>query len=598
MTSLPRAAPTLLLALAACSSAVEPTSCRSDDACPGGSRCQAGVCIAGGPPVAAIQPVGRVDAFALVDLDGSPSHDPDGDDIVEHLWAARPVTARCAAPEIASRTPVARVRFGCEGRYEVALTVRDRVGVESEPRVEEVEVGPPAPSALVTTGPDVSSEHRCSGVPLVCRTTDEITLSAATSAGSPLRWNVEPPLDRALSNGTRVRIAGSPAAASVVIETDGGPISGDWIFRAEAYDEYGVVGTAYTRVSVENRPPVVVAIPPAPFPHAFDPVRSVFTASGEIAWTAYDPDGDPFEVSAVWRHVGDGGATFAGTVAAELGGGRVTFAVEVPFGAPEEALFLRGAPDLLRTIELFARDANRAESRTSLPIEIANRPPEPAGGPVDVRVPHRFDRLGSRYVASARVGDWIDPDGDPLFVAPGAAPCDAFSVEDGTLAVECAVPYEGIPAVDRIAGVHRVPVQVRDPWSDASAVVVHEIAILNSPPSLSRTADPASACVQRIQRCSWFCVWQYVATPAEFTAVPTALDPDGDPLLVTALVPAGGTASPAQAICTSPACTAFRFVQPAIVFPVLSPYSTPSFLRATDGAASVTIDATPPPTDC
>jgi hypothetical protein len=587
------------LALAACASAVEPSACRSDDACPAASRCQAGRCVAGGPPVATIQPVGPVEAFALVQLDGSPSHDPDGgDDIVEHLWTVRPVSARCAPPEIVGRTPVARVRFGCEGRFEVSLTVRDRLGIESEPRIADVDVAPSTFAPVVSTGPDLSSEHRCSGAPLVCRTTDAIALSASTSAGLPLRWTVEPPPDRPLADGTRVRIGGPPADASVVIESDGAAISGDWLFRAEAYDEYGVVGGAYTRVSVENRPPVLIAEPPGSFPHSFDAVRSVFTSSGEIAWAAYDPDGDPFEISAVWRHVGDGGAPFVGSVVAGLTGGKVTFAVEVPFGAPEDALFLRGGPDLLRTIELFARDSNRAESRTSLPIDIANRPPEPAGGPVDVRVPHRFDPLRSRYVASARVGDWLDPDGDPLFVAAGEAPCDAFSAEGGTLSVECAVPYDGIPAVDRLAGAHRVPVRVRDPWIDASAVTVHLIEILNSPPTLSRTVDTARACVQPIVGWDTACLFQLVASPVHFTAHPTARDPDGDPLLVTALVPLGGSAAPAQAVCTVPECTPFRFAQPRLPFPCRAPYSAPSRLRATDGAASVTIDATPPPTKC
>jgi hypothetical protein len=556
------------------------------------------VCVAGGPPVATIQPVGTVEEFALVDLDGSPSHDPDGDDIVEHVWTVRSVTGRCPAPEISSRTPIARVRFGCQGRYEVSLTVRDRAGIESDPRVADVEVGPSTFSPAVSTGPDLLSEHRCSGVPLLCRTTDEITLSASTGAGAPLRWTVEAPIDRALEDGARVRIAGTPAQASVVIETDGTAISGDWIFRAEAYDEYGVIGTGYTRVSVENRPPVVIVDPPGAFPHAFDAVRSVFTSSGEIPWAAYDPDGDPFEISAVWRHVGDGGAPFEGTVAAGLTGGHVSFAIEVPFGAPEDALLLRGGPDLLRTIELFARDSNRAESRTTVPIEVANRPPEPAGGPSDVRVPHRFDALRSRYVASARVGDWLDPDGDPLFVAPAAAPCDAFSVEGTTLSVECTVPYEGIPAVDRIAGAHRIPVQVGDPWSVASAVTIHVLEILNSPPKLSRTVDTPRVCVQGIVGWDTACIWQLVARPAQFTAFPTALDSDGDPLLVTALVPAGGSASPAQAICTTPECAPFRFVQPLLPFPCRTLYSAPSHLRATDGAASVTIDATPPYTEC
>jgi hypothetical protein len=587
---------TVSLALAACSTATDPSGCRSDDVCPAGSRCEAAVCVADARPVASIRPLGNVEAFALVELDGTPSDDPDGsDDIVEHVWSVRAVTARCAAPDVASRTPVARVRFGCQGRYEVSLAVRDRLGVESETRSVDVEVGPSMLAPAVTAGPDVSSEHACSGVPLGCRTTDPIELSASARGGAALRWSVEPPLDRPLEDGARVEITGTPGATRAVIETAGTAISGDWIFRAEAYDAYGVLGVAYTRVSVQNRPPILIATPPGAFPHRFDALRSVFTSSGAIPWSAFDPDGDPVEISAVWRHVGDGGAPFAGSLAP----GNVTFAVEVPFGAAEDALFLRGGPDLLRTIDLFARDSNRAEARMSLPIEIANRPPEPAGGAMDTRVRHAFDALRSRYVASARLGAWLDPDGDPLFAAPGAAPCEAFAFDAGTLRVECAAPFDGVPAVDRIAGSHRVPVRVRDPWSDASVVMIQTLEILDSPPTLARTVESGTACVRTlVDAFNFGCNWRFLAAPAEFTVRPMAADPDGDPLLLTAVPPAGGSASPAQAICTAPECAVFRFVQPGILFPCLSPYSAPSQLRATDGAASITIDATPPPSGC
>lgn len=583
------------LALAACSSGVEPTGCRTSDQCPAASRCGSSVCVADGKPVAAIRPLAAVQEFALVQIDGSDSHDPDGDDkVTEHLWSVRAVTARCAPPSISGATPIARARFGCPGRYEVSLAVRDGLGVESEPHTIEVDVTPSTQAPVVVAGPDVSTDHACSGEPLVCRPVDFVDLSASTTvAGLALRWTVEPPLDRPLEDGTRrVELVPGPHAPAprVSIETDGTAISGDWIFRVEASDAFGVVGAAYTRVSVRNRPPVVASDAPAPFPHAFDAAGARFTSSGEIAWSAVDPDGDPIEIAATWRHVGDGGAPFAG----ELTAGNATFALEVPYAGPADALLLRGGPDLARTIEIVARDSNRGEGRASVPIEIGNRPPQPAGGVVDARAPHVFDARRSRYVATVQLGAWIDPDGDPLSAGPGTAPCDAVSVVDGLARAECSAPFDGAPAANRIAGHRAVSVPVRDPWSFAAAIPVHGIEILNSPPSLTSVADPATVCATMILD------FVYAVSAVEFTASPTAIDPDGDPLVVTP-IPAwrGGSATPERAICTTPQCVPFHFVQPAQSLSLFNlRYEPPSWLGASDGAASVVIDVSPTPVRC
>ncbi len=594
MTSLRDAILSLLatLALAACSSGAEPAGCRSDDQCPAASRCQSGVCVADGRPVAAIRPLEAVEAFALVQIDGSESHDPDrGDAIVEHDWTVRAVTARCAPPAVAGTAAIALVRFGCTGRYEVSLAVRDALGVASEPRTIEVDVAPSKQAPVVVAGPDVSTDHVCSGAPLVCRPVDPVVLSASTAiTGLALRWSVEPPLDRPLEDGTRrvELLPGTDAAATrVSIETDGTAISGDWIFRVEASDAYGVVGAGYTRVSVRNRPPVVVALAPAPFPHAFDAAGARFTSSGEIGWAAVDPDGDPIELGATWRHVGDGGATFDG----ELASSTVTFSVEVPYAAPTDALLLRGGPDLARTIELVARDPNRGEGRTGIPVEIGNRPPQPAGGVIDTRVPHAFDAPRARYVATVQLGAWVDPDGDPLSAGPGTAPCEAVSVVDGLASAECSVPYVGVPAVNRIAGHRDLAVPVRDPWSFAASIPVYGVEILNSPPSLTRVADPGTVCSTMIFD------FVYAVSAVEFTVSPIAIDPDGDPLLVTPVPAWGGSATPERAICTTPECAPFHFVQPALSFPLFN-YVAPSKLGASDGAASFVIGASPTPVRC
>jgi len=584
----------LLLAAAlvlACSSAVESAGCRSDAECPAASRCQASSCVADAAPIAVIRPLAAVEEFALVQLDGSDSRDGD-DDLLQHLWTVRSVTAPCEPPQVASTDPFARVRFGCAGRYEVSLSVRDALGVTSAPVAIEVVAVPSHGTPVVVAGPDVSTDHACSGAPLLCRPVDAIALSAsATVAGVELRWSVEPPLERPLDAGRRVRFSPGPdsAAPAASIETDGSAISGDWIFRVEARDEFGVVGAAYTRVSVRNRVPVVVADSPAPFPHAFD-AGSRFTSSGEIAWGAMDPDGDPIDIAATWRHVGDGGAPFSG----ELGAGSATFTVEVSYATPADALLLRRGEGLERTIEIVARDSNRAAGRVVVPIEIGNRPPQPAGGVVSARVPHTFDARRSRYVAQVQLGAWEDPDGDPLFGGTGDAPCAAVSVVDGNASAECSVPFDGVPAVDRIAGHRSVSVPVRDPWDVTATVPFYGIDILNSPPTLVLGNSLGTICIGAPVTGLF---GTYCPVPAtEYSAIPVATDPDGDPVLVRAVPIYSASATPEQAVCMMPECLPIRFIQAAMrVSCTWVRYMPQNYLSASDGIGEVLVAASPTP---
>lgn len=587
----------LLLAAAGCSQKLQAAGCRSDAQCAANARCESGVCAADGVPVAVLRPVGPVEVYALVQLDGSASRDPD-DAIAEHVWTIRAIDARCAPPEVAGIAPVAPVRFGCPGRFEVSLAVRDGLGVESEPATQQVEVVPAAGEPIVAASPDVASEHVCRASPLRCRTEGAIQLAAAAPAGLALRWSVEPPAERPLDATRRVRFV--PDAASpeplVVIETDGTAISGDWVFRVEALDAYGVVGAALTRVSVRNRPPVVTFEPAAPFPHAFDAARSVFTSEGALHWSVVDPDGDPVQVTAVWRHLGDGDdAIFEG----ELAGSLATFAVEVPYAAPADALRLRGGDGLARRVELLALDANRALGRGAGEVEIGNRPPVSVGGAFDQVVPHRFDRARSRYVATVRAGSFVDPDGDPLVDSVGPGLCGTIHVAGNDATVECSVPFEGIPVVDRLAGFRTFTVPVRDPWDAATSVPVRTVEILNSRPTLS-----AAPSLTTVAATPWFepkalfsgCPWRYSVSGSAFDVVPAASDPDGDPILVAVRQTVAGSASPDGAVCSGPGCVTFHLVEPAhelVCTP--DPYDV-SFLEATDGAAEVELGVSPRPT--
>lgn len=592
-----RLLPLLALTLAAaCAQKPPAAQCRTDAQCPSAARCTSGVCTADARPTASLRSVEPVEEFALVRLDGTASADPDGD-LAEHLWSIRAVDAPCAPPEVSGRAPEALVRFGCAGRYEVSLSVRDELGVTSEAARTEVVVRPTSVAPVLLAGPDLATDHHCAGSPLACGTTDVVRLAAEAPPGTSLRWSAQPPVGLALDATRRVTFLPSELTPTprALIATDGTAIAGDWIFRVEAVDAYGVVGAAFTRVSVRNRLPVVAFAPAGAFEHAFDAGRSVFTSGGAVAWEVVDPDGDPVELSGLWRHVGDGEASlFDG----DFDGTSVTFSVEVPYAAPEDALRLRGGPDLLRRIELYAVDANRAMAVGAFEVEIGNRPPAPVGGTFDAAVPHRFDAARGRYVASVRAGTFVDPDGDPLVDSTGGpAPCGTLRAHGNDVTVECEVAYEGIPAAERLVGVRSIPVPARDPWDVASAVPVRSVTIENSAPVLTGSPSPATRCVV---------VWSsflpgsfgdvtYEERPVTFDVRPTTTDPDGDPLLLQAVPVAGGSANPTGAVCTAAECVPFRFVEPWDVHHapvVFFPWDS-SRLVASDGAAGVELQVSP-----
>lgn len=589
----------LAAALSACSSEVERAGCAGDDQCPLESRCTAGVCTAQPPPVAMMRLPPRAEAFALVQLDGTGSADPEGEGLAAHSWTVRATSAPCDPPVVAGTGPVAWVRFGCPGRYSVELVVRDARGLESAPAIQEIDVDPGTSGGAVVTGPDVVTDHVCDGEPLACRPAGRIRLSATSAvAGAALRWSVMPPAGRSLDATRRVSFFPGPDAPApeVLIESDGSAISGDWIFRVEARDAFGVTGAAESRVSIGNRPPVVVLEAPAAFPHVYDPARGVFAASGEVPYAVHDPDGDPLEVGAVWRHVGDGGSAFSGTLLAD----RVTFAIEVFRSTPADALLLRGGAGLERTIEIVARDPSGGQTWARVPILVGNRPPVLVKPAASASVPHVFDAARSRYVAVAPLGEWADPDGDPLTASGGATPCDALSLVDGVAQVECAAPYEGTPAAGRIVGWHAVPVTVSDPWEKGPSAV-QTVDVLNSPPSIVlRATNPASVPCSRggwLSLCGPPITAAIDLPAARFEALPEIFDPDGDPVVVTALTPRGGSASPPMAVCTDGTSLPFRFELPHLddVCPVQLP---PAALRGSDGVATVEVSALPALSGC
>ncbi len=588
----------LALTLAAgCAQKLPATGCKADSQCPAASRCTTGVCTADSRPVAAIQPLGVVEEFALVTLDGSASGDADGD-LSEHLWTIRSIDAPCAAPEIANRTALTPVRFACSGRYEVTLTVADALGMSSDPVQREVTVRPSTATSLVVAGQDLATDHVCSGPSFRCRTTKEVRLRATAASGAPVRWTVQPPVERPLDEHRRVSLELDGATGDVVaqIVTDGTAIAGDWIFRAEVTDEFGVVGADVTRVSVRNRPPVITFAPPAPFQHAFDPARSIFTSEGTVAWSIVDPDGDPFTLEGIWRHVGDGDQSwfdgdFAGTT--------VFFSVEVPYAAPEDGLLLRGGAGLVREIELRALDANRQAGVAVIPIEIGNRPPVPAGGTHDATVPHRYDPAQRRYVAAVRVGTFVDPDGDPLVDSTSDTLCGTLRVEGNEVTAECSAPFVDVASLGQLVGSRTFPVAPRDLWEAPTTVPYHTVEIRNSAPRFVTVAPSGPT------YCVWYwfggfdCGLELYPDAVSFDVTLEAADPDGDPLALVPWTAAGGSVSPERVVITARAPVSVHIDQPRVLLCSWDGWLPPqSHIDVSDGVGGARADASPPWIPC
>lgn len=553
-----------------------PQACQADAGCAAAARCVDGACVANAPPIAEIAAPAALQAFALAELDGSGSRDPDAprDGVTSHAWTLTAVDAACDPPVVAGAGSLARVRFGCAGRYAVELVVRDQLGAESAPARLELDVAPYAGTPPVTAGADLALGHLCQGEPLRCAPDGAVALSAAASAAGVegalrLRWTVEPPAGRALGADRRVTFDPGPDAASptVSIETDGTAISGDWLFRVEASDDLGVLGTAVTRVSVTNRAPALAAEPPPEAPHAFDAAGKRLTAGGSIAIAVTDPDGDPLEPRTVaWHHAGDGEGTFDG----EDLGSALTFRVAVPYASPADAAFLLGAAGLERTVVVTVADANGAQARAELPVTVGNRPPVVLTAPAQLTaIQHEFDAIGRRYRATQELYRVADPDGDPIWPSGGTgdpACAQVTLLSDGAAIVECSAPYQRPADLRAFVGIRTLTPSIADPWA-VTALPAAELSVGDRPPVVADSAAAQSLACSRPPDDAFCCRWsgdvctQYplVIPERTYTVVPAVSDPDGDPVDVVfsvgvtpiSVICEGGTCEPASAFAES-----------------------------------------------
>jgi hypothetical protein len=588
------ALPALLLAaaLSACTQQRTAQECATPSDCPADARCRESVCVANAPPVALLSVPASPVAFALVSLSGTSSFDPDPEDgIASYRWTIRSAGADCPPPVVAGTEATASVRFGCPGAHEVELVVTDGLGRSSEPSVATVTVAPDPGPALVTAGADVAVQHGCLGMPLLCRAdvaNGSIALSSTGpgDAGITYAWTVQPPAGRALGVGRRVTFTPGPDVPdpSVVIETDGLGISGDWLFRVEARDAAGAVGAAVMRVSIGNHPPELVHTP-GPVPHVYDAVGQAFHATGEIAVAVSDPDGDPIVRQVTAHHVGDGSAS---TFTALDVGDKVTFSITVPYDGPTAPQRLIGGAELERSIRFSAVDVNGATAEGTWGVVVENERPVATPPPLPVAVNHSYSPSSSSYVATATLDAWSDPEGDPLTPVPSvAAGCTAPTLVAGTASITCFYPFTGSPAAEQFAGPHAISYAVRDPWASTSRAI--GVTVLNRPPIFLVSAfTVAAACVSETTCCEFdpdthVCMSRDRSWgPASIPSGVFLADPDGDPLSVVFFTGAVGV-SPSNSVCTPSTC-AFTFQVPASTS-CGDQGSVSAGLTVTDGAA-------------
>jgi hypothetical protein len=232
----------------------------------------------------------------------------------------------------------------------------------------------------------------------------------------------------------------------------------------------------------------------------------------------------------------------------------------------------------------------------TVPIEIGNRPPLPAGGTFDTSVPHRFDGQRKVYVAEARAGAFVDPDGDPIVDSTGPGLCDTIHARGNDVTVECVVPFQGIPALDQLVGVRTFMVAARDPWEAATLAPIRTVEIRNSPPTVVAAAPVPGTVFARVYVKLDGCVSDFVVDTTEFDVSVDVSDPDGDPGLVSANTSPGGAISGSPLVTQDPVTIPFHVYQPSFMWHCAKDYPPPiSTVTGTDGAAPVRVGVSPTP---
>jgi hypothetical protein len=524
--------------LAACSGTEATRSCESDLDCgaPGEAHCDAGICVANGPPAVSVRaPSGPLLTHTLLRFTAAVS-EPEAEDVAV-AWSVAPLSAGCAGDvdALAGDPPAADAALWCAGTYEITATATDPWGHSSAASaVVSVSAAQGAP-AVAATGA-AAATHRCSGDPLACEAVGPggaTTFSlAASGTGGALTygWTALPP-ERAPAATASFSPAATVPNPTVAIGSAGTPIAGPWRFRVRVLNELGLIAQAVVVVDVGNRPPSVTA-PGFASDHRYDPAARRYVVETVLAPTVVDPDGDPVSATFEVSESPPSGCSVELTPDAPP-------AVRLVLSCADPASLL----DVERSVVVAADDGNGGSQGATAPLEVRNRAPQFAlveGGAVTpaLSVAHSVGACaaggGSCYLVHERSPVVAsDPDGDPLpayelsaEVGPsspqsyGRAWRDAGGApwyEFGTPA-----PPAGDPAQFR--GVNgesafRLRARVQDPFGTEATAAI-DLVVQNRPPAITAPASTTLA-------------HQYDRGAAAYLAgavVGGAADPDGDPV--------------------------------------------------------------------
>jgi len=523
--------------------------CASAADCAADAFCRAGSCMASAPPVAVVSaPASRpLRSHTILRFDGSLSHDPDPEDrVAAFAWTFRALGAGCEPFPPSATGQAADVVFPCGGAFEVELRVVDGTGHAGAPAALPLTVELSAVVPEVATGPDLSFPHHCQGGTSM-RCAPEIRTAAgtfplsATPSGFPdsaltYAWTVIPPVLPAGQPAPRVTIDPPDGPnPTVLIETDGTGISGEYLFGVTVRDPFHLAAVGTQRVTIENRPPVIYGGGVLPVPHTYDAAGQRFLANGTVpAFTVADPDGDRLaSLGFVATHAGDGSGTFELSAADWA----ASFTIAVSSATRADGAYLIGGAGLTRTIAFAAADPNGGRADVSWDVQVQNRPPR-LGAPLGPSaLNHRYD--GTRYQAAGPIAEVVDDDGDPLEQTgpTGNATCPTLAprVGSGPLSVQCSAPNLGPGSLAAlVGGSYPVAIQVGDPWSVLQAGF-GTVTVLNRPPVVTVADQVARAACGAISCCLrdefGDCILYDRPWSGGPLSVPSpAYDPDGDPL--------------------------------------------------------------------
>jgi hypothetical protein len=526
----------LALLLAACGGPEEAVrTCSTDAECGPGARCLQSSCVANRPPVTALLVPASPASNRVLFLEATATDPDPGDAVARFTWTITPLGAGCEAEPEPTTGPRLEVVFWCAGTYEVSVLAEDGRGGASTPARQVVEVATATGAPEVTTAPESTVDHACSGTPLACRPAvagNPVALPLSATVVDPAggglvyRWRVIPPAGvDPLAAVTYARGAAS-LSTEAWIETPSGSIAGTWRFRLRVASAAGLVGRADQVVRIGNRPPVLSG-QPVLLEHRYE--GGAYLAGGTVPLTANDPDGDPITVSAT---LSEGGAEGCVSQLGPIAAGSVI--LEIRCADPARLIGLA-----TRALRASAADGNGGTAEATWPVDVGNRPPvvrlasNPAGG--QVAVDHTVGACpgatGNCFIAAGTAAfEAVDPDGDPvtgLAVAAALPPWLPSSTGEATTAGGVTsfrfASATSMPGAFRAAdGSSRFSLEATaaDPFGAATTLAV-PIAIGNRPPVLTR-ASAAVAVGHRYDQG----LQAYVAS----ATLSSFEDPDGDPL--------------------------------------------------------------------